>query len=197
MKSRLLLGIVSASALALAVGCSHGTSPSSTNSFSVAITDSPFTDAKALIVTFSEVSVHMSGGGWVTLPFAGGATTRTCDIKRLIGGAQDVLGTAALTAGHYTQVRLTVTGATIYFNQETADVTPCVAGATMTFAAGSTEVGTNVPVSSGQLILNHPFDVPEAGATTMTLDFNGDGSVVQTGVGMYRMTPVITVKSVQ
>jgi hypothetical protein len=35
------------------------------------------------------------------------------------------------------------------------------------------------------------------GATTVTLDFNGDGSVVQTGVGMYRMTPVISVKSVQ
>jgi hypothetical protein len=90
-----------------------------------------------------------------------------------------------------------LTVATIYFNQETADVTPCVAGATMMFVAGSTETGTPVPVSSGQLILNRPFDVPATGATTVTLDFNGDGSVVQTGVGMYRMTPVITVKSVR
>lgn len=198
MTSPLLLGIVSAAAAILLVACgSHVASPSSTSNLTVAITDSPFTDAKALVVSFSEVGVHMSGGDWVTLPFSGGATARTCDIKRLVGSAQDVLGTAALTAGHFTQLRLTVTGATIYFNQETADVSPCVAGATMTFAAGSTETGTPVPVSSGQLILNRPFDVPAAGATTVTLDFNGDGSVVQTGVGMYRMTPVITVKSVQ
>src|SRR5262249_26450761 len=34
-------------------------------------------------VTFSEVNVHSSGGGWITVPFAGGASSRTCDLKKL------------------------------------------------------------------------------------------------------------------
>lgn len=203
-KTRHLLWIVPLAAAAVVVGCSKTpSSPSTTNTVSVMLTDSPFTDAQALVVTFSEVSAHMSGGDWVTLPFAStgtpptAVTARTCDIKRLVNGATDVLGVGALTPGHYTQLRLTVSSATIYFNQATTDVTPCVAGSTMAFAAGSTETGTPVPVSSGQLILNRPFDVPSTGATTITLDFNGDGSVVQTGAGMYRMTPVITVVGVQ
>lgn len=198
-----LLWIVPLVVAAVVVGCAKTpSSPSSTNTVSVMLTDSPFTDAQALLVTFNEVSAHMSGGDWMTLPFAATGTpsavptTRTCDIKRLTNGATDVLGTAALTSGHYTQLRLTVSSATIYFTAKSTNPDPCVAGDSMTMDS-TTDMGTAVPVSSGQLILNRPFDVPSTGATTITLDFNGDGSVVQTGAGMYRMTPVITVKSVQ
>src|SRR2546423_1813357 len=99
------------------VGCSSSPSgPSNAGStLNVMLKDSPFSDAKALLVTFSEVSAHVSGaGGFTVLPFAGGGTSRTCDLKKL-ATAQDILGTGTLAAGHYTQVRLVVTSAVLYF----------------------------------------------------------------------------------
>jgi hypothetical protein len=66
--------------------------------------DSPFSDAKSLLVTFSEVDVHRADeadGQWTKLSFSGGAASRTCDVKKL-EGAQDILGTGALAAGQYT-----------------------------------------------------------------------------------------------
>ena len=200
IKPRLLMWIVPVAVAALVAACgSHATSPSSASSLNVMITDSPFSDAKALLVTFSEVSVHASGGGWVTVPFAGGATTRTCDLKRLVNSTQDVLGVGSLAAGHYTGIRLTVSSATVYFTATTTDTAPC--GTAMTLSP-TTDAGSPVTVSSGQLILNREFDLA-AGTVTpppptqMLLDFNGDASMVMMGTGMYRMTPVITVVSVQ
>jgi hypothetical protein len=171
-----------------------------TGTLSVRLKDSPFSEASALLVTFSEVSVHVSGSGttdgaWMTLPFVGGASTRTCDLKRLVA-ATDVLGTAPLTAGHYTQLRLTVSSATIY---KTTTTTGAVCSPLPTLSSTPTkpEVGISVDVSSGTLKLNREFDVPAGGATTILLDFDGDKSVHQTGNGKYKMTPVIGVVSVQ
>jgi hypothetical protein len=54
-----------------------------------------------------------------------------------------------------------------------------------------------VEIPSGDIRLNREFDVTMMTATTILLDFDGDQSVTQTGNGQYRMTPVITVVSVQ
>jgi len=180
--------------LLMTVGTACGgssTSPSGSNALTVMLRDSPFTDAKALLVTFSIVSAHMSGGNFVTLPFSGNATTRTCDLKRLTG-AQDVLGTGPLTAGHYTQIRLVVSSATIYFENPSASATPC---ATTIAAPGGRNASVTIP--SGQIDLNREFDVTSTATTTITLDFDGDQSVKETGNGTFIMTPVITVVSVQ
>jgi hypothetical protein len=154
------------------------------------LTDSPFSDAKALLVTFSAVNVHLSGGGFVPLPFVGGAASRTCDLKKLTG-AQDVLGTGALAVGHYTQIRLDIASAAIYFDNPSTS-SPCAT----TIPAPA---GRNAPISipSGELILNREFDVTSTTATTITLDFAGDQAVNQTGNGGYLMTPVISIVSVQ
>jgi hypothetical protein len=174
------------------VACGGGsTSPSGSNTLTVMLKDSPFTDAKALLVTFSIVSAHMSGGNFITVPFSGGATSRTCDLKRLTG-AQDLLGTGALTAGHYTQIRLIVSSATIYFDNPSASATPCAT----TIAAPSGRTAT-VTIPSGQIDLNREFDVTSTTTTTITLDFDGDQSVKDTGNGTFLMTPVITIVSVQ
>jgi hypothetical protein len=167
--------------------------PGGTGTLSVKITDSPFSDAKALLITFSEVSVHTSDGNWVTLPFAGDASARTCDLKRLVG-AEDVLGTGPLDPGHYTQLRLTVSSATIYFARQTTDPSACAP--TMTLETG-TEVGTAVDVPSGTVKLVREFDVTGSTTTTILLDFDGDKSVHQTGNGAYKMQPVIKVVSVR
>jgi hypothetical protein len=190
----LWLGSVIGVVMVLSCGKTPG-APSSSSTLAVMITDSPFTDAQALVVTFSEVSAHTSGGGWETVPFTGGATTRTCDLKRLVNSAQDVLGVGALAPGHYTDLRLTVSAATIYFQTTTTGPTACATA--MTFSS-STETGTPVTVSSGQLQLNRQFDLATGPSPTqILLDFNGDASVVATGNGVYRMTPVIGIVNVQ
>src|SRR5262245_26031432 len=155
----------------------------------VMLQDTPFSDSRAVLVTFSEVSVHRTGAAFGTLPFADGASSRTCDLKKL-QGAQDVLGTGPLAAGHYTQIRLTVSAAALYFDN--ASTGPACA-ATIAAPAGAS---APVTVSSGTLMLNREFELTTGDVTTILLDFDGDGSIIQTGQGAYRMTPVITVVSV-
>jgi hypothetical protein len=126
----------------------------------------------------------------MTLPFAGGATSRTCDLKKL-ATAQDILGTGTLAAGHYTQIRLTVANAMLYFdNASTGDAcAPSI--------AAPPGLSTQVGVPSGEVKLNREFDVPSSGATTILVDFDGDQSIKQTGTGVFLMTPVISVVSVR
>lgn len=173
----------------------------------IRLTDSPFADAKSLLVTFSEVSVHRADPGeWTTIPFATGVS-RTCDLKRL-QGVDDLLGVGQLPLGKYTQVRLTVTKAELFFENPSsgAACAPQVAR----------PAGRNAPVEvpSGQVKLNHEFTLTSAGST-IVLDFDGDQSIHQTGSGnssgngsgngqgngnsstRYLMTPVIRVASVR
>jgi len=184
-------------AVALAVSYACGGSPSgpsgASGSLTMMLKDSPYSDAKSLLVTFSDVSVHRSDqpdDGWTKLPFAAGATSRTCDLKKL-QNAQDILGTGPLTAGHYTQVRLTVTGSVLYFDQA-ASGDPC--GTSITAPSGRS---STLDIPSGQVKLNREFDVAAGGATTMLLDFDGDKSVHETGNGRFMMSPVIGVESVK
>ena len=156
------------------------------------ITDSPYSDAKALLVTFSEVSAHKSETeGRTNLTFAGGATSRTCDLKKLQSGAQDILGVGTLAEGHYTMVRLVVSSAALYFDN--ASEGPACA-ATIPAPAGR---NASLTIQSGEVKLNREFDVAATGATTILVDFDGDRSVVELGNGGFRMTPVIGVVSVQ
>jgi len=189
---RLMRALLTVLLLAMAVACGGGsTSPSSNNGVTVMLKDSPFADAKALFVVFSTVSVHLSGGSFVTVPFSGAATTRTCDLKKLTA-SQDVLGTGALAAGHYTQIRLVVSSATLYFDNPSSASSACAA--TLSAPAGRSGA---VTIPSGEVILNREFDVTSTATTTITLDFDGDQSVKETGNGTFLMTPVVSVVSVQ
>lgn len=189
---------------------SGGGGTSTAAKLSIFLTDSPFSDAKALLVTFDNVSVHQADPGeWKDLTFSGGAGVkeRTCDLKHLTDGKTDVLGVADLTAGKYTQIRLNVTKADIYFDKTSnaTDAAPCGASITV---VGSTD-NAPVEIPSGEVKLNHEFTLQAATATTIKLDFDGDQSVRQTGSGngsgrgnsgsnsKYMMTPVIRVLSVQ
>jgi hypothetical protein len=176
---------------AIACNDSSPAAPSSAGgTLNVMLTDSPFGDAKAVLVTFSEVSAHATGGDFAKLPFAGGAVSRTCDLKKLTS-AQDVLGTGPLTPGHYTQLRLVVSSAVLYFDNAAGGA----ACASSIAAPGGRSAPLNVP--SGDLKLNREFDITSASATTILLDFKGDESIKQTGAGSYTMTPVIAIVSVQ
>ena len=165
--------------------------PSGTGSVSMMLKDSPYSDAKSLLVTFSDVSVHrddQAADAWTKLPFAAGSA-RTCDLKKLVT-AQDILGVGALPAGHYTQIRLTVTSAALYFDTAAAGA---ACAETITAPSGNS---ASVEIPSGVVKLNREFTVPSGGSTTILLDFDGDKSVNQTGNGRYMMSPVISVVSV-
>jgi hypothetical protein len=182
-------------------GSAGGGAASANGTLTIRLTDSPFSDARALLVTFSEVSVHRADPGeWTTLPFAAGSS-RTCDLKKL-NGAIDVLGVGSLAAGKYTQIRLTVTHADLYFDNASTGA-PCAPQ--ITRPAGTSAA---VEIPSGEVKLNNEFTVTSAG-TTILLDFDGDQSVRQAGSGngrgnagsngnsKYMMSPVIRVVSVQ
>src|SRR5258708_9324754 len=95
-----LWSVLTATALA-ACGSSTPTGPSgggaagptASGGATVMLQDSPFSDAKAVLVTFSEVSVHLSGGDFVKLPFASGGAPRTCGLQTPLRG-QHVVGDA-------------------------------------------------------------------------------------------------------
>jgi Domain of unknown function (DUF4382) len=167
--------------------------PSGSGSLAVRITDLPYSDADAVLVTFSDVSVHRAetDTGWTQLGFSGGATSLTCDLKKLENGAESLLGTAALTAGHYTQLRLVVQSATLYFDNKSEG--PACAP-TIAPPAGAS---APVEVSSGEVRLNRQFTIDAAEATTITIDFDGSRSIHEIGINGYRMSPVISILSVQ
>jgi hypothetical protein len=161
----------------------------STGTLTVNLTDSPFRDAKAVLVTFSEVQAHHSTSGWVTIPFTTGAS-RTCDLKSLVG-PQDVLGTGSLPSGHYTQIRLVVTQSALYFQNSPGGP------ACSSFMLAPSGRSAPLEISSGEIKLNREFDLAAGGGKSILLDFDGDRSIHQTGNDSYRMNPVITIVSVQ
>lgn len=181
------------SALALGV-TACGDSPSSPSSgsasnFNLRLRDSPFSDAKAVLVTFSSVRAHRAESDWTVVPFANGATTRTCDLKKL-ETSEDVLGAAELPTGRYTQVRLVVSSASLFF--DTPSSGPACAS-TIAAPAGSS---APLEIPSGEVKLSREFEIRDGAQVTMLLDFDGDRSIHQTGNGRYMMSPVITVMSV-
>jgi len=181
-----------AAVLALStLACSDSpSSPSlSGGNFNLRLRDTPFTDAKAVLVTFSTVRAHRSDSDWTVVPFINAATSRTCDLKKL-ETSEDILGSAALPAGHYTQVRLVVQSATLFFDNAS---TGSACASSIAPPAGAS---APLDIPSGEVKLTRGFDVSASSVMTMLLDFDGNGSIHLTGNGRYMMSPVITILSV-
>lgn len=172
-----------------AFACSKSpTSPTATSgNFKLVLKDSPFNDAKSVLITFTGVTVHRDGDARFA-PL--GTGERTCDLKKL-QATQDVLGAGTIQPGHYTQIRLVVSSAVIYFDNAAsgAACAPSIAP-----PAGRSSV---VDIPSGEVRLNREFDVSAFGATTMLLDFDGDRSIHETGNGRFMMSPVVAVEDVR
>jgi hypothetical protein len=181
---RILLLVLVAMLGAAACDSSPSNPSGQSATFNLRLTDSPFSDARAVLVTFSEVTAHRSESDWTKVPFAGGATSRTCDLKKL-QNSEDILGTGPLPPGEYTQVRLVVQSARLYFDNP-ADGPACAA--TITAPAGRM---SDLRIPSGEVKLNRGFTLAADATTTMLIDFDGDRSIHQTGNGTYMMSPVI------
>jgi hypothetical protein len=174
-------------------GCDgNGTNvaPSTPATLNIMLKDAPFADARAVFVTFAEVSVRTSTTDFTTVPFANNVSARTCDLKQLMS-ASDLLGSGTLTTGHYTQIRLVVASATLFFDNPAAGP-PC--GAVLPMPQGR---NASASVLSGEVRLNQEFDISTSKATTIVVDFDGGRSLNVTGTGGYMLLPVMSVVSVQ
>jgi hypothetical protein len=183
----LLAGVFISAATLAACSDNSPTTPDANGNFRIMLKDSPYSDAKAVLVTFINVSAHRDGeAGFTTL----GTGTRTCDLKKL-QSSEDVLGVGTIPEGHYTQVRLVVSTARIYFDNASSGA---ACDATLAAPAGRS---ATVEIPSGEIKLNREFNVSSSGATTVLLDFDGDKSIHETGNGRFMMSPVIEVVSVR
>lgn len=180
--------------VSIAIACGSPSGPSQSGNLRVMITDSPYSDASAVHVTFKELQIHPADGDWMSVDFVGAPATasRTCNLKKL-QGPLDILGADSFTAGRYTQVRLVVSEAVIYFGG-TATAEPACA-ATLAPPTGFTS-SPLLEIPSGEVKLNREFQLVANGTTTIDLDFDGDKSITLTGSNRYRMTPVIGIKGV-
>jgi hypothetical protein len=161
-------------AVFLLSACGGGGGGTSSGTFSMAITDAkPVLPAGVVhvFVTIDEVSVHQSGGDWVSLPLA--QTPFTIDLLQFTDGqTTQLVPQVSLTSGKYTQVRLGVQSATIVTD---------------------TDEQFPVEIASGDLKTdkNFDFDVTGGGALALTVDFDLSQSLVVTGSGQYKLKPVL------
>jgi hypothetical protein len=189
--ARIGIALTAAAILAVCGGSpSSPLSPTGGGTLAIMLKDTPFSDARAVLVTFSEVSAQRSDGTFVSVPLAGGSATRTCDLNKL-AGALDLLGTGALEPGHYTQIRVAVSSTTLNFSNPSSGA---ACAATITPPAG---VSVAIDVSPGMVTADGEFDVTDNQTRTITLDFDADQSILRTEAGIYRMRPIIRIVNVQ
>jgi len=142
----------------------------------VLLTDAP-AEYDSVKVTFSQIAVHRgdttstgadsSGGEWIIIDNG----EQTYDLLTLSGGVTALMGEAELEAGHYTQLRLILTGAEVVVDSVSYPLT----------------------VPSGTLKFVNGFDISADEPVTLIIDFDAAKSINQTGNGTYKLKPVIRV----
>jgi hypothetical protein len=137
------------------------------------LTDAPGLNITEALVDISQVAVHYGGtdqndtnGTWITVV----NETQTFDLIEL-QDATEVLGEVDLIAGWYTQIRLYVDNALVTIDG----------------------VQYDLRISSKNVKLITPFLVQDNETLTLTLDFDVEKSVHETGNGKYIMRPTIKV----
>jgi len=177
-KRRILLGLALAMG-ALFSGCGGGDDSGSSGTISMNITDSkpvlpvpPGSEVESVSITFNEVSVHKSGGGWITLDTV--KKPYTIDLYLFSDGTKtQFVPPVKIDSGKYTQVRIGVTSAEIKFKDVDE---PLV---------------LEIPSENLKTDKNFEFDVPDEGAVDLTVDFDLSQSIVVTGTGTYQLKPVL------
>jgi len=180
------LGTLIAAATLAACGGGGG-SAAGEGSLRVAMADAPACGYDNVFVTVEKVRVHTSGaaadaeGGWQEVVIS---PAKRIDLLTLTNGLVEELGTTALPAGSYTQVRLVLAS-----NSSAAPTANAVK------PTGGALVPLNTP--SGQqsgLKLQTHFDVQAGQMMDLVIDFDACKSVVKAGgSGNYNLKPVMSV----
>jgi len=129
----------------------------------IRVTDPPPPGVSSAYVTLTKIEVHQASdnvsdnaSGWITI-ISGNSTFNLFEIIN----EADVLGSENVTAGKYTQIRM-----------EVIEVKGLLSDNTTPYTA---------TVPSGKLRIVRPFNVEPSITTVLTLDFDGDKSLVMTG----------------
>ena len=150
------------------IGCGGGGGASGTGTLSLNLADAPDPSTSAVNVTIDRVEANVNGS-WQqinssTPAFSGDLLT--------LAKTTTPLGSTSLPAGHYTQVRLFVSSATLTDSAGTHDVT---------IPSGS-QTGLKVLVD---------YNINAGDVTNVLLDFDVNHSIVSTGSGKYQLKPVV------
>jgi len=176
MKKRIFYLVFAIATGIILAGCGGGSgdSSSSTGTISMNITDAkpvlPVSDVESVSITFDEVSVHKSGGGWVAL--AAVHQPYIIDLYQFSDGTKtQFVPPVQLESGKYTQVRIGVTSGTIRIN--------------------GVDHPLEIPSENLKTDKNFEFNVQGGGAVDLTVDFDLSQSIVLTGSGTYQLKPVL------
>lgn len=172
----ILLGLVIMAALlgGCGGGDGGGSSSGSSGTVSMNVTDAkpvlPVESVESVIITFDEVSVHKSGGSWVTL--ATPTNPYTIDLYQFSNGTKtQFVPPVRLDSGKYTQVRIGVASGIIRI--------------------GGVNHTLEIPSANLKTDKNFEFNVVGGGAVDLTVDFDLSQSIVLTGSGTYQLKPVL------
>lgn len=122
-------------------------------------------DVTNLLITFEEVLVHKSGGGWLSLPLP--ASPYTIDLLQFYDGfTTELVPPVSLESGKYTQIRIVISKAKIWFNDDP-----------------DSEKSVDIPSGNLKTDKNFLFDVVGGGAVDITVDFDLSQSLVVTDDG--------------
>ena len=148
----------------------------------IRVTDPPPANVKSAVVHLSNIEVHRAGNdvsdnasgnvtssdntsGWI--PIIGAPAS--FDLMNVIG-VEQILGAANITAGKFTQIRMDVTKVT---------------GVT------TDNVSFTAQVPGDKVKIVGEFNVGGGKKTVLTLDFDGEKSLVRTGQGKFLFKPVV------
>ncbi len=129
----------------------------------IRVTDPPPADVESAFVTLTNIEVQREGGGWETIII----DEVTFDLMDVIG-VTEVLGDANVIAGSFTQIRLDVAEVEVVF---VTDYT--------TDPITTDTVTARVP--SEKLRIVKAFEVVGGVKTVLTLDFDGEKSLILPG----------------
>ena len=134
----------------------------------IRVTDPPPADVKSAIVYLTNIEVHrVSDNASEWIPILGAPPS--FDLLEVIG-VEKVLGSANVTAGKFTQIRMDVDRVEVV----------TVDGDNFT-----------AEVPSGKLKIVRPFNVGAGTTTVLTLDFDGTKSLIVTSKGKALFKPVV------
>ena len=135
----------------------------------IRVTDAPPEGVTRIDVTVSEIQVHKGDiedeeEGWITVI----EEEKTFDLVKLTG-VEEVLGAEIFAAGKYTQIRMDIDEVIVTHQGEDKEAT----------------------LPGDKLKVIRPFDVTAGEATILTLDFDAARSLVVTGQGGIKFSPVL------
>ncbi len=130
----------------------------------IRVTDPPPADVTSAVVTLANIEVQREGGGWETIDLGGEVTFDLMEVLDVT----EVLGSASVTAGSFTQIRMDVSEVVVEFVTDST-----------TDPVTTDTVIAEVP--SQKLRIVKAFEVVDGMKTVLTLDFDGEKSLILPG----------------